>query len=165
MKKLIVSEEFKIYQNVNELKDFEQQLIAKAISFLDLSYAPYSNFHVATALLMENGEIISGANQENASYPLCLCAERVALHHAAMRFPKMKITLMAITAKNPIRNDLGPIPPCGACRQVISEYENILGSDIRIFLKGDLDEVMELKSVKQILPFGFDSDYLFNPSA
>lgn len=160
MKKRSIHEEYRVYENMDELLDFERELIASAIGFLDLSYAPYSNFKVATALLLENGEIISGANQENASYPLCLCAERVALHHAAMRFPKEKIKLMAITAKNPLRNDLGPISPCGACRQVIAEYENKLDCNIRILLKGDTPEILELKSIKQLLPLGFKGDYL-----
>ncbi|GLR18285.1 cytidine deaminase [Portibacter lacus] len=157
-----IHQELKLYKNLEELKDFEQQLIKKAVDFLDLSYAPYSNFNVATAILLENGEIISGANQENASYPLCICAERVALHHAAMRFPKMKIKLMAITARNNARTDLGPIPPCGACRQVIAEYEDLLDCNIRILMKGNLDEVLELESIKQVLPLGFNSDFLEN---
>lgn len=160
MKKHSLQQDLTIYESVSELETFEQALINSAVEFLKLSYAPYSNFNVATAILLENGEVISGANQENASYPLCLCAERVALHHAAMQFPKIKIKLMVITAKNGARNDLGPIPPCGACRQVIAEYENILEQDIRILMKGDQDEILEIKTIKQILPLGFDSQYL-----
>jgi len=160
MKIKTIREDLKLYESMDELQPFERELIRKAISFLDLSYAPYSNFNVATALLLENGEIISGANQENASYPLCLCAERVALHHAAMRFPKEKIKLMALTARNKDRNDLGPIPPCGACRQVIAEYEQILDCNIRILMKGDTKEVLELSSISQVLPLGFNSDFL-----
>ncbi len=160
MDKKIIHQELKVYSNLEELSPFERELMESAFKFLELSYAPYSNFHVSTALLLANGEVISGANQENASYPLSLCAERVALHHAAMRFPKVPIELMAITAKNPSRNDLGPIPPCGACRQVIAEYENILEKDIRILLKGDTEEVLEINSIKQLLPLGFDQNYL-----
>ena len=165
MKKQSLHQDYVLYENINELQTEEQNLIEKAQEFLSLSYAPYSNFRVAAAILLENGEIISGANQENASYPLCLCAERVALHHAAMRFPTEKVRMMAITAKNPSRNDLGPIPPCGACRQVIAEYEHKLDCDIRILLKGDTDHIIALESIKQVLPFSFSGDYLDNPSA
>lgn len=165
MKKVIISEEYRIYENISELLDEERILINAAIDFLNLSYAPYSKFNVAAALLLENGKIISGANQENSSYPLCLCAERVALHHAAMRFPNTKIKLMAITARNKARKDLGPVPPCGACRQVIAEYEKKLDCKIRILLKGDTDEVVEFRSISQILPMGFNGDYLGNPLA
>lgn len=165
MRKKSLHQEIKVYSSPDELEGYERDLLKSAVDFLSLSYSPYSDFQVSTALLLENGEIIAGANQENASYPLCLCAERVALHHAAMRFPKEKINLMAITARNRDRDDLGPIPPCGACRQVIAEYESILDQDIRILMKGDLDEVLELNSIKQILPLGFDSHYLDKPSA
>ena len=165
MKKEILKLEYKVYSNEAELTTMDQKLIHAAKEFLTLSYAPYSNFHVSAAIILENGEIISGANQENSSYPLCLCAERVALHHAAMRFPRMKIQTMAIMAKNEHRDDLGPIPPCGACRQVISEYEHIHENPIRLLLKGDLDEIWEIKSVHEILPLGFDPSYLDNPSA
>jgi cytidine deaminase len=165
MKKEFLKLDYTIYEKLDELKAIDQKLIHAAEHFLQLSYAPYSNFHVSAAILLENGEIISGANQENASYPLCLCAERVALHHAAMRFPKMRIETMAIMAKNEYRNDLGPTPPCGACRQVISEYEHILKNPIRLLLKGDQDEIWEFSSVTQVLPLGFDPHYLDNPSA
>lgn len=160
MQQKTLREELTIYDNMEELVPEDMVLVQKAIEFLDLSYAPYSNFHVAAALRLENGEIISGANQENASYPLCLCAERVALHHAAMRFPKVKIQAMAITARNPNKSDMGPIPPCGACRQVIAEYEKLLDCDIRILLKGDKPQILELNSISQVLPLGFDSDFL-----
>ncbi|WP_235298265.1 cytidine deaminase [Portibacter marinus] len=160
MKIKTIHQDLKVYSSIDELEAYERDLISKAISFLDLSYAPYSKFHVATALLLENDEVISGANQENASYPLCLCAERVALHHAAMRHPGVKIKLMALTARNEDRTDLGPIPPCGACRQVIAEYQEILDCKIRILMKGDQPEILELSSIEQVLPLGFNSDFL-----
>lgn len=163
MKIKTIHQELKLYDHIDDLKDFEKSLVLSAIDFLDLSYAPYSNFSVGVALLLENGEVISGANQENASYPLCLCAERVALHHAAMRFPNVKIKLMALTARNKDRDDLGPIPPCGACRQVIAEYETKLDCKIRILMKGDMDQVLELSSISQVLPLGFNSDFLQKP--
>jgi cytidine deaminase len=162
MKIKTIHQELKLF-TLSELKPYEQDLIAKAIEFLELSYAPYSHFNVSTALLLENGEIIAGANQENASYPLCLCAERVALHHAAMRYPGVKIDLMAVTARNINRSDLDPIPPCGACRQVIAEYQEMLDCKIRILLKGSRDEILELTSVDQVLPLGFNSDFLQIP--
>lgn len=159
MKIKTIHQELKLYTS-KELKQYEVELLNKAKDFLELSYAPYSHFNVSTALLLENGEIVAGANQENASYPLCICAERVALHHAAMRFPGVKIKLMAITARNAHRSDLGPIPPCGACRQVIAEYEKMLDCKIRILLKGNKEEVLELTSIEQVLPLGFNSGFL-----
>lgn len=155
-----IHQELKLYSDSSELPIEERELLHQAKQFLELSYAPYSGFNVASALLLENNEIISGANQENASYPLCLCAERVALHHAAMRFPGKRIKAMAITARNEKRSPLGPIPPCGACRQVISEYERMLNCKIKILMQGSTSEVMILDSVDQILPLGFNRDFL-----
>jgi len=160
MEKKTIEHDLKMYSNLDELNEQEQKLIRKAKEFLELSYAPYSKFNVSAALLLENGEFIAGANQENASYPLCICAERVALHHAAMRFPGMKIKMMAITARNMERSDLGPIPPCGACRQVIAEYQDMLKCKIKILMIGDQPQILEVASIDDILPLGFNSDYL-----
>jgi cytidine deaminase len=138
----------------------ERDLMNKAVEYLQYSHAPYSRFFVGAAVELEDGTIYGGANQENASYPLCMCGERVALYHAAMAQPNKKIRSIAITAKNEKMKLIKPVMPCGACRQVILEYENISGNDIKIYLKDDNDIVHILNSIKDVLPLSFDATFL-----
>jgi cytidine deaminase len=138
----------------------EKELIEVAVDYLQYSHAPYSKFYVGASVLLEDGSIYGGANQENASYPLCMCGERVALYHAAMAQPMKKIRSIAITAKNEKMKLIRPVMPCGACRQVILEYEIISGNDIKIYLKDDNDMVHILNSIKDVLPLSFDATFL-----
>jgi len=146
--------------NYSDLNLLDKTLIDKAVSMTDAAYAPYSGFLVGAAAQLSNGLVLGGCNQENASYPLCMCGERVALYNAAANYPNETVVTIAIVARNPKKKLTQPVSPCGACRQVIAEYESRFGSDIRILLKGETDDVIEFKSIKELLPYGFDDTFL-----
>lgn len=146
--------------NLDSIEKPISDLILTAKKYLDFAYAPYSNFQVGAAVLNEKGIIYGGANQENASYPLCMCAERTALYHHAMADKTSKVIAIAITAKSPVKEITTPIMPCGACAQVISEYQMRYEIDIPIYLLTDDLKVYLAKSVNHLLPFGFDKAYL-----
>ena len=115
--------EWESYGSLKELVEMDQKILLLAKNQLQYSYSPYSNFKVGTGLYLENGQLIGGSNQENASYPLCLCAERVALAAAAATHPNIPILTLAVTVKHPDKVIGKPAMPCGACRQVICEVE------------------------------------------
>lgn len=143
-----------------EVPAIYQTLIDKALEFRDKAYAPYSKFLVGAAVLTKSGLMFGGANQENASYPLCMCGERVALYHSAMAAPADEVVAVAICVKSPIGDIMQPVMPCGACRQVIKEYEDRYKGDIRIIIRTDDGRVWMVKSVKDLLPLGFDDSFL-----
>ncbi len=148
------------YDSVEETPEEYRTLIATAKTATNDSYAPYSNFLVGAALLLENGQVISGSNQENASYPIGFCAERTALSAAASLASKSKIKAMAITArsiKNPV---LSPAAPCGICRQTIFEAECKHQQNIEIILTGESGKVYIFKTIKDLLPLHFDANFL-----
>jgi len=151
---------YQVYQDINELPATEQQLLLLSKEALKDAYAPYSNFLVGSAVLLQNGEMLGGSNQENASYPLCLCAERVALAAAASQHPKEAVVAIAVTAKSPRKPIEQPITPCGACRQVIGEVEHKHQQDIQVILQGEVGEIFVFKSIKSLLPLLFDNTYL-----
>jgi cytidine deaminase len=124
------------------------------------AYAPYSKFLVGAAILLDNGEVISGNNQENASYPSGLCAERTAIYYAGAEYPDAKIVRMALTAGSQKQPTTAPIPPCGACRQAISEYEVKQDSPIEIYFMGTSGKVVKSHSLANLLPLGFDRSFL-----
>lgn len=152
--------EHKYFQDVTALPSNIAELLAKADDQLAYSYAPYSQFHVGAAALLDNGEIIAGCNQENASYPLCMCAERVALYNIGAQHQRFKIIALAITAHNPNKKLEDPCMPCGACRQVISEFEQRQGSDIPLYLTSKGQYIIGLASNKVLLPAGFSGNNL-----
>jgi cytidine deaminase len=124
------------------------------------AYAPYSNFRVGTALLLDNDRIVLGSNQENAAYPSGLCAERVAIFQSGAIYPEAKILKMAISAASDTNETKSPIPPCGACRQSISEYEFKQCIPIEIYFMGESGEVYKSDSIKNLLPLSFDKNFL-----
>ncbi|PSR14810.1 MAG: cytidine deaminase [Bacteroidetes bacterium] len=138
----------------------QKTLLAAAKTALDKAYAPYSKFQVGAALLLTNGAIVSGANFENAAYPMCLCAERMALATAVSSYPGERITHIAITVRNPAKPVNQPAAPCGACRQVMVEVEQRQGGDMEVLLQGEQGAIMVLKSAKVLLPFYFDGSFL-----
>jgi cytidine deaminase len=160
MKTVTESFDYKVYASMDELSLADKELMSKAIEQLDKAYAPYSNFHVGAAARLIDNDIFIGSNQENASYPLCMCGERVALYSAGATKPNVAVESLAITIKNQNMIIDKPVSPCGACRQVISEYEFRHKHAIRILLKSDSPEVYELKSVADILPLGFNGTFL-----
>lgn len=143
-----------------ELSQEEINLMEHAFDARTKAYAPYSRFTVGVAILLDNGQIIQGSNQENAAYPSGLCAERVAIFYAGATYPDAKIEKMFITA-SPLDRDLDdPIPPCGSCRQAIAEYEFKQDTPITIFFMGAKGDIYKSDSLKNILPLVFDKNHL-----
>jgi cytidine deaminase len=145
---------------LQELNQEEQSLIQKAKDATALSHSPYSRFRVGCAILLENGETVLGANQENAAYPVCLCAEGVALANAAANFNKVSIVSMAITIATEHGKMLDPVAPCGLCRQSILEYENRQNKNISLYLKGEGEKIYKVQSIKDLLPLNFSDKAL-----
>ena len=135
-------------------------LMNKAVEARGNAYAPYSKFHVGAALLLDNGEIVLGNNQENAAYPSGMCAERVAIWQAGSLFPGVKIKKLAISASSTITKVDKPIGPCGACRQTLSEYEINQKEPFPVIFMGEVGEIVKTPSLLSLLPFSFDSSYL-----
>lgn len=153
-KQYTISSTFEVLDSPEALKDQEKELFKAAEKAALNAYAPYSEFKVGAALLLENGSILTGNNQENAAYPSGMCAERVALFYAASQHPEQKIRAIAITscAKN---NPSRLLTPCGACRQAISEYEIKTGSPIRLIMSGEKGSIYISFSVAALLPLMF----------
>lgn len=160
MKKINIESTFEIYDSIKELESSAQVLLQKAAEARKKAYAPYSKFLVGAALELENGELISGSNQENASYPSGLCAERTAVYYAGAEFPNQKILRMAIVAGSSITPTTKPIPPCGACRQALSEYEVKQNTPMKLYFMGTSGQIAVSKSVENILPWIFDKTVL-----
>ncbi|PRZ21109.1 cytidine deaminase [Flavobacterium granuli] len=160
MKEISIVSKFSVYNSTSELPNDIQDLMEKAIGIRKKAYAPYSKFRVGTALLLDNGEIVLGSNQENAAYPSGLCAERVAIFQAGAIYPDSKIIKMAITAASDTNKTIAPIPPCGACRQSIAEYETRQESPIEIYFMGESGEIFKSASLKNLLPLMFDKKFL-----
>lgn len=160
MKEINVKTTFTVFESIEELDLKTQQLMKKAIEVRKTAYAPYSNFSVGTALLLDNDEVILGSNQENAAYPSGLCAERVAIFYAGAQFPEAKVLKICITASPKDRDSDIPIPPCGACRQSIAEYEFKQNKSIEIYFMGAKGEVYKSESLNNLLPLMFDKNHL-----
>ncbi len=160
MKKISLSTPIDVYASIDELPEKYRVLMQKAKEGLTKSYSPYSGFQVSAAALLENGEIMIGANQENAAYSMCLCAERVALAAATCDFPNIAVSAMAITVQNKINPVTIPAAPCGACRQVLSETEDRFNKKIKIILAGETGEIYALETAKDLLPLFFDGSLL-----
>ncbi|WP_203258096.1 cytidine deaminase [Hyunsoonleella ulvae] len=160
MKEIKLEVVFQVFENVSELPRDVIQLIENAKEARVKAYAPYSNFAVGAAILLENGEIVTGCNQENASYPSGLCAERTALYYAGAKYPKTKMLKMVIVAGSLKEETLQPIPPCGACRQAIAEYEVQQKSPIEIFFMGTSGKIIKSNALENLLPFIFDKSQL-----
>ncbi|TXI68237.1 MAG: cytidine deaminase [Flavobacterium sp.] len=143
-----------------ELSQEETSLMSQAFEARSKAYAPYSKFTVGAAILLDNGIVIQGSNQENAAYPSGLCAERVAIFYAGSTFPNAKIVKMFITASPQDRDLEEPIPPCGSCRQAIAEYEFKQDAPIAIFFMGAKGDIYKSDSLKNILPLVFDKNHL-----
>lgn len=160
MKKIQLTTTFTVFDDVYELSLDNKVLMDKAVDIRKAAYAPYSNFNVGAALLLDNGKIISGNNQENAAYPSGLCAERVAIYSAGAIYPKATIVKMAITASSTQKKVTRPVGPCGACRQAIAEYEFKQKTPIEILFMGETGQVIKSSSLKDLLPLSFDKSFL-----
>ena len=160
MKKIKIESFLEVYPAMDALPKTIFSLMESAIAARENAYAPYSEFLVGAALILDNGELISGSNQENASYPSGLCAERTAIYYASAKYPDAKFVAMAITARAKEKSTTTPIPPCGACRQAIAEYEIRQKSPIPIYFMGGTGEVWKSDSLENLLPLLFTSKYL-----
>ena len=160
MKKIEFSTRATKYDSFSELSADDQRLMESAIAAKSEAYSPYSNFSVGAAILMENGEIITGNNQENAAYPSGMCAERVAVWKAATMHPKMRMMAIAIAASSATKVVDRPVGPCGACRQTLLEYEINQKETVKMLFMGEKGAVVEVESITSLLPFNFDHTYL-----
>ncbi len=160
MEKLQITTALDVYASVDDLPSDARDLMSLAVEARKKAYAPYSQFKVGAALLLDNGEVVVGSNQENAAYPSGLCAERVAIFHAGSKFPDAKILLGAVTAASSNKMVKEPVPSCGACRQSMLEYEHRQKSPISLYFMGEEGKVYRSHSVKDLLPFTFNASFL-----
>lgn len=145
--------------SITELAKSDQDLVRMATEASKKAYAPYSEFKVGAAVLLENGNVITGNNQENAAYPSGICAERVAIFKASADYPDSKVKTIAVTASSAAISIASPVSPCGACRQVLKEYENKFKNKIKIILAGEKsDTVYIIEGIEDLLPFSFKSE-------
>ena len=150
----------RIYDAKDQVPEEIENLVRIAREATADSYAPYSNFYVGAAALLEDGTIVKGSNMENASYPLCLCAERVALAAIHSQYPKSKVKIMAVTARNPKQAVVEPVAPCGACRQVLLEFEQKQDCEMKIVMCGEEGSIAICESAAALLPLAFDHSFL-----
>ncbi len=148
---------FEEYENIDELGQIEAALLKVARKLTGNAYAPYSQFLVGAVARLTNGEIITGTNQENASFPVGLCAERALLASAATLFPDVPIEMMAISFRSLNGESNHPISPCGMCRQAMQEFEERTNSPIRLVLGGQDGKVIVIESSSMLLPLAFTS--------
>src|SRR5687768_14349203 len=151
---------YEVYNDSSELSEQDAWLLGEARTVTEHAYAPYSNFHVGAVAILENGEIVAGTNQENASYPVGICAERVLLGSVATIHPKVPVNTIAISYNSSLVKSDHPISPCGMCRQTLLEYETRMGQPIRLILGGQEGKVYIIDTAKSLLPFAFTSDEL-----
>ena len=162
MNKLNLEIQYTVFKSIDELIDEDKILIEKAKQISENAYAPYSMFRVGAAVLLDNNEIFTANNQENASYPQGLCAERIALFYAMTQYPNQKIKSIAICG-NPCEYELTHfISPCGGCRQVMLECESRGKEKMRILLSGFSGKILLIEGVENLLPFAFSPKDLNN---
>ena len=143
------------YDSIHELEDADAWLLEEAREVTAQAYAPYSRFQVGAVIRLVNGEIIAGTNQENASFPVGLCAERVALSAAAAIYPNVAIDTIAVSYHSLEGDSSTPISPCGICRQTLAEYEMRQDTPIRLILGGLQGKVLIIDNATDLLPLGF----------
>jgi cytidine deaminase len=160
MKNIEIRSVFTEYDSQAELSEEDSGLISEARGIMKQAYAPYSQFHVGAAVLLEDGTVVKGNNQENASYPIGLCAERVAIFSAGANYPDKKIKAIAISARSDHFDVNKPVTPCGACRQAIAEYEHRHKNKIRMIMSGESGKILIAESIGNFLPYQFTADDL-----
>lgn len=162
MKEITITSTFTLYSSKTELPKDVLHLMEQAEAARANSYSPYSRFKVGAALLLDNGEIVKGSNQENASYPAGLCAERTAVFYAGANYPDARMVKLCITVKSSDYTVDRPAAPCGVCRQVLAEYEVKQETPLEIYLMGETGQVLKADRIRDLLPFVFDKNYLKN---
>ena len=149
-----------IYDSLDELEPQDAELVRLAHEATKSSYAPYSKFHVGAAVRMANGEIVTGNNIENAAYPSGLCAERVALFGAMAKFPGVAVEALAVVAHSESKVIDEPAAPCGACRQVMVEVEQVSKQPLRVLCQGETGPIMVFDGIESLVPFIFQNSLL-----
>ena len=149
--------QYEVYNDISELTEKDAWLVKEARTVTENAYAPYSNFHVGAVAMLSNGEIVAGTNQENASYPVGICAERVLLGNAATLYPNISIETIAISYNSDTVKSDHPISPCGMCRQSLVEYEERVKQPIRLILSGLDGKVFIIEKANALLPLSFGS--------
>jgi len=157
---MLIQTEIKTFSDRSALPDIVAELLGIAHKAAGRAYAPYSHFKVGAAILLKNGQIIAGNNQENAVFPSGMCAERVTLYYAASQFPDTPIEKIAITAIGGEKAVNEPVPPCGSCRQALLEYEIKFGEPIEVIMAGEKGDVYIVNSVSDLLPLSFSNTFL-----
>lgn len=158
MKKEEVKFEYESYNDISELNEADAKLVQDARDVTAKAYAPYSNFLVGAAAKLANGEIVMGTNQENASFPVGICAERSLLATAAMLHTNVPIDTLAVSYHNLNGESSKPVSPCGMCRQALREYEDRTRQPIRLILSGRDGKIIILERSTLLLPMSFGGD-------
>ncbi|MCQ2274574.1 MAG: cytidine deaminase [Bacteroidales bacterium] len=153
-KKLLI--DYCEYDSLAEMEPRHSQLMEAAMQATTTAYAPYSHFHVGAAVMLADGSIVTGSNQENVAYPSGLCAERTALFSASAQKPAQAVEAIAIVGH--FQGQYTEASPCGACRQVMAEYETRYGNEITVFCYLNGGRIRKIKGVKSLLPFGFEAE-------
>lgn len=156
MKEITLKLNYTEYASIEEMSPEDQQLVKAALEAQKGSYSPYSRFQVGAALRLANGTIVKGANQENAAYPSGLCAERTAMFWASANYPDIPFDTLAIAGADRGVLCESPASPCGACRQVMAEYQKKYGRPLKTIWVG-AKRIRKFEKVDDILPFIFDS--------
>ena len=151
---------YTVYDSIDELEPQDAELVRLAHEATKGSYAPYSKFHVGAAVRLANGEIVTGNNIENAAYPSGLCAERVALFGAMAKFPGVAIEALAVVAHSGTKVIAEPAAPCGACRQVMVEVEQVSKRPLRVMCQGETGPIMVFDGIETLVPFIFQNTLL-----
>lgn len=151
---------YEVYDSMEELKEEDAKLLNEARAVTKHAYAPYSHFRVGAVAKLENGQIVSGTNQENASFPVGICAERVLLSTASSLYPGVAINTLAVSYHNENGPSDHPLSPCGICRQSLQEFEQRTSRTIRLILGGQNGQVYILPKASLLLPFAFTGDEL-----
>lgn len=161
MKKAQQDFTYDVYDDINELDEGDRQLLTLARQATGDAYVPYSHFNVGAAALLENEAIVKGSNQENASYPVGLCAERVLLSGVSSLHPGVPVKTIAISYNNQNGSSDKPVSPCGICRQTLVEYEQRFKEPIRLILAGMEGKIFVIERAGSLLPLGFTaSDFI-----
>ena len=160
MKKHKLTLSFLEYNSIDELNNDDRTLLLKAKEAAKNAYAPYSKFRVGAAVLLADGTIVIGSNQENAVYPVGLCAERVALFSAQANYPDQPIVALAVTAIGSDGKISQPVPPCGSCRQAMIEVESRHNQPLRVIMQGEDGPIIISEKMDNLMPLIFTEDFL-----
>jgi cytidine deaminase len=158
MSKVEYNFSYEVYDSIDQLTDEDAWLLQEARDVSQHAYAPYSNFQVGAVAKLVNGEIVAGSNQENASFPVGLCAERVLLASASSLYPKIPVESIAVSYRSALVESDHPITPCGICRQSLQEYEQRVQRPIRLILGGMEGKIFVIPRASMLLPLSFTSD-------